>query len=125
MQVIISVALPDAVLAENPQDGLFDGPAPEVVAVVVRVRTVHGRLVERCRSVGLDEIDVLILLDRNLHQAVGHVLLGSLEVVVAAVEIAGFAIDGLLEDQRLARVGGLEALDEREEPLVDHVRGRI
>ena len=90
--------------------------------------TVHRILVTAfLAGIGLDEIDVGIfrVLQKLMEQGGSHVLLGLFLGIYGAVEIAALPVDGLLEDNRLARMGGNQAVDEGNQPLLNRLVARI
>ena len=81
---------------------------------------------DRIGSIGaIYVIDILILLARDVHEAVGHIHLGLLCLVHRLVEVSLLSIDSMLEDKRFARVSRLKFLDEREESFLNLLRCRI
>ncbi len=73
----------------------------------------------------MDVIHILIFLAGDFHQAVSDSDPVGFRLVRPFVEIAPLPVDGPLEDQRFAGVGGLDFLDKREEPFFDLLDARV
>ena len=78
-----------------------------------------------------DEIDIFVFLpvflaEYNLSEdLLGHVHLVLLPLVYRETEIPALAVDGLLEDEWLARMGGHHSVYERNESLLNHLGIRV
>lgn len=100
--------------------------------MIGRVGSVNARVMAlMVNGVRHDEIYVLIFLFALLcgldllEDSRGHVHLVLLFLIDSEAEVASLAVDGLLEDERFAWVGGDHAVDERNKSLADHLGVRV
>ena len=88
--------------------------------------SVHACVVFRTRGIGSgDIIYILVFFHCFSHQDIHCLDSVTFTFGSGKVEIPSFPVDGVLENQRLARMCSLEPLNERKEPFLDFINCRI